>query len=56
MKEEYVARDERLMKYLAMTKAAGRQFSSFEIQQIGWDWNSHADALASLATAIEQTK
>ena len=42
--------------YLALAKKLLSQFRNAEIKQIGRDSNSHADALASLASAVEAGK
>ncbi|MFX9209104.1 reverse transcriptase-like protein, partial [Acinetobacter baumannii] len=50
---DYQARDERMAAYLAHTKQLLLQFEKVEVKQIGRESNSHADALASLASAVE---
>ena len=50
---DYQARDERMAAYLAHTKQLLSQFERVEAKQISKDSNSHADALANLASAIE---
>ena len=50
---DYQARDDRMAAYLAHTKELLSQFEKAEIRQVSRQSNSHADALASLASAVE---
>ncbi|XXG59271.1 hypothetical protein AAC387_Pa04g1381 [Persea americana] len=50
---DYQARDDRMVSYLAHTKGLLSQFVRTEIRQVGRESNSHADTLASLASAVE---
>ncbi|KAJ8618285.1 hypothetical protein MRB53_014471 [Persea americana] len=50
---DYQARDDRMAAYLAHVKELLSQFERVEVQQIGREFNSYADALASLASAVE---
>ncbi|XXG59961.1 hypothetical protein AAC387_Pa04g1958 [Persea americana] len=47
---DYQARDDRMAAYLAHVKKLLSQFERAEVQQIGREFNSYADALASLAS------
>ncbi|XXG78142.1 hypothetical protein AAC387_Pa08g2147 [Persea americana] len=50
---DYQARDDRMAAYLAHARGLLSQFERAEVRQIGRESNSHADALASLASAVE---
>jgi ribonuclease HI len=50
---EYQARDERMISYLQAVKVALSKFEFTQVEQIGREYNSHADILAKLATAME---
>uniref|UniRef100_A0A2N9FX58 Uncharacterized protein n=1 Tax=Fagus sylvatica TaxID=28930 RepID=A0A2N9FX58_FAGSY len=50
---EYSARDERMMTYLSITKSLLSKFESVQVEQVRREYNSHADILAKLATALE---
>uniref|UniRef100_A0A2N9JBM8 Uncharacterized protein n=1 Tax=Fagus sylvatica TaxID=28930 RepID=A0A2N9JBM8_FAGSY len=50
---EYLARDEQMMTYLSITKSLLSKFDSVQVEQIRREYNSHADILAKLATALE---
>ena len=50
---DYQARDDRMAAYLARARGLLSQFERAEVRQIGRESNSHADALASLASAVE---
>uniref|UniRef100_A0A2N9G7V6 Uncharacterized protein n=1 Tax=Fagus sylvatica TaxID=28930 RepID=A0A2N9G7V6_FAGSY len=50
---EYSARDERMMTYLSITKSLLSKFDSVQVEQVRREYNSHADILAKLATALE---
>ena len=50
---EYLARDERMMTYLSITKSLLSKFDYVQVEQIRKEYNSHADILAKLATALE---
>lgn len=49
---EYAAKHERMAQYLSKAKALLSKFTTYNLQQINRDNNAHADALATLATAI----
>ena len=53
---DYQARGERMAAYLAHAKHLLSQFKRTEVKQVCRDSNSHADALASLASAVEAGK
>ena len=53
---EYQARDDRMASYLAWAKEMLSSFDKAEVVQVGRELNSHADALANLASAIEAGK
>ena len=42
-----------MVKYLAITKTLLTEFKLVQIEQVGKDLNSHADALAGLASVFE---
>ncbi|XXG82190.1 hypothetical protein AAC387_Pa10g0189 [Persea americana] len=50
---DYQAQDDRMAAYLAYAKGLLSEFERAEVQQISKESNSHADALASLASAVE---
>ncbi|XXG51512.1 hypothetical protein AAC387_Pa03g0060 [Persea americana] len=50
---DYQARDDRMAAYLARARGLLSHFERAEVRQIGRESNSHADALASLASAVE---
>uniref|UniRef100_A0A2N9I7G3 Uncharacterized protein n=1 Tax=Fagus sylvatica TaxID=28930 RepID=A0A2N9I7G3_FAGSY len=50
---EYSARDERMMTYLSITKSLLSKFEFVQVEQVRREYNSHADILAKLATALE---
>uniref|UniRef100_A0A2N9GNU9 Uncharacterized protein n=1 Tax=Fagus sylvatica TaxID=28930 RepID=A0A2N9GNU9_FAGSY len=50
---EYLARDERMLSYLSIAKSLLSKFDSVQVEQIRREYNSHADILAKLATALE---
>ncbi|XXG88387.1 hypothetical protein AAC387_Pa12g0601 [Persea americana] len=50
---DYQARDDRMAAYLAQAKELPSKFERAEVRQIGSESNSYADALASLASAVE---
>ncbi|XXG88794.1 hypothetical protein AAC387_Pa12g0960 [Persea americana] len=50
---DYQAREDRMAAYLACARGLLSQFERTEVRQIGRESNSHADALASLASAVE---
>ena len=50
---EYVARDERMIAYLAIVKTLVEQFDAFNVQQIPRELNTHADVLANLGSTLE---
>ncbi|XXG88270.1 hypothetical protein AAC387_Pa12g0503 [Persea americana] len=50
---DYQACDDRMVAYLAHAKGLLSEFERAEVQQIGRESNSHADALTSLASAVE---
>lgn len=51
---EYMAKDERMIAYQAVAEEELRKIPEYSIQQVGRAKNTHADALASLASAVEQ--
>ena len=53
LKGDYQARDKRMAAYLDHAKQLLSQFERVEVNQIGRESNSHADALANLAYAVE---
>lgn len=53
---DYQARDERMAAYLSCAKQLLLQFQRAEVKQISRLSNSHADALANLASAVEAGK
>ncbi|XXG46965.1 hypothetical protein AAC387_Pa02g1687 [Persea americana] len=50
---DYQVRDDRMAAYLAHARGLLSQFERAEVRQIDRESNSHADALASLASAVE---
>uniref|UniRef100_A0A2N9HGN5 Uncharacterized protein n=1 Tax=Fagus sylvatica TaxID=28930 RepID=A0A2N9HGN5_FAGSY len=50
---EYQARDERMALYLSAVKNSMSKFEVIQVEQIGREYNHHADILAKLATAKE---
>ncbi|KAG7528626.1 Ribonuclease H-like superfamily, partial [Arabidopsis thaliana x Arabidopsis arenosa] len=50
---EYVARDERMEAYLALTQDLAKQFGEFELIRIPRGENTSADALAALASTSD---
>ncbi|KAJ8615907.1 hypothetical protein MRB53_035279 [Persea americana] len=50
---DYQARDDKMAAYLAHARRLLSQFERAEVRQIGRESNSHADALARLASAVE---
>ena len=50
---DYQAWDDKMAAYLAHAKGHLSEFEKAKVQQIGRESNSHADALASLASAVE---
>ena len=50
---DYQARDDKMAAYVAHAKELLSQFERTEVRQINRKSNSHADALASLASAVE---
>uniref|UniRef100_A0A2N9HKB0 Uncharacterized protein n=1 Tax=Fagus sylvatica TaxID=28930 RepID=A0A2N9HKB0_FAGSY len=50
---EYLARDERMLSYLSIAKSLLSKFDSVQVEQIRREYNSHADILVKLATALE---
>uniref|UniRef100_A0A2N9IWS2 Integrase catalytic domain-containing protein n=1 Tax=Fagus sylvatica TaxID=28930 RepID=A0A2N9IWS2_FAGSY len=50
---EYLARDERIMSYLSITKSLLSEFDYVQVEQIRREYNSHANILAKLATSLE---
>ena len=49
---EYMARDERMAAYLLKLQQTMTNFQTVRIEQIGRNLNSHADALATLASVL----
>ena len=52
LKGEYAARDERMAAYMKTANSLLTKFDHHELNQITRDQNTHADALACLASAI----
>ena len=50
--EEYMARDERMAAYLLKVQQTITHFNMVRVEQIGRNLNSHADALATLASVL----
>ncbi|KAH7839118.1 hypothetical protein Vadar_013484 [Vaccinium darrowii] len=50
---EYMARDDRMTKYVQSVKELIKDFSKLKMEQVGWNCNGNADALAELAAACE---
>ena len=50
---DYQAQNDRMEAYLAHARELFSQFQKAEVQQIGRESNFDADALASLASAVE---
>ncbi|KAJ8632913.1 hypothetical protein MRB53_026249 [Persea americana] len=53
---DYQARDVRMAAYLARARGLLSQFERTEVRQIGRESNSHANALASLTSAVEASE
>ena len=49
---EYMARDECMAAYLSKTQEVIAHFDKVIVEQIRWNLNSHADTLATLASAL----
>uniref|UniRef100_A0A2N9EYS7 RNase H type-1 domain-containing protein n=1 Tax=Fagus sylvatica TaxID=28930 RepID=A0A2N9EYS7_FAGSY len=49
---EYMARDERMAAYLLKVQQTMTSFQTVRVEQIGQNLNSHADALATLASVV----
>jgi ribonuclease HI len=49
---EYMARDERMATYLLKVQQTITNFNTVRVEQIGRNLNSHADALATLASVL----
>ena len=49
---EYMAREERMAAYLMKVQQTITNFNTVRVEQIGWNLNSHADALATLASVL----
>jgi ribonuclease HI len=49
---EYMARDERMAAYLLKVQQTITSFQTVRVEQIGQNLNSHADALATLASVL----
>jgi hypothetical protein len=49
---EYVAKDEKMMLYLAEVRRLLGEFKHVQVEHISRDLNRHVDALASLASAV----
>ncbi|VVA36183.1 PREDICTED: K02A2 6, partial [Prunus dulcis] len=52
VKVDFVAKDASMSAYLSSTHQSLQKFQAYEIRQIPMIENSHADALAKLASAI----
>ena len=50
---EYQAKDVRMAAYVQVVKELMQHFEDVQITQVGRSYNSHADALANLASAID---
>ena len=50
---DYQAWDDKMAAYLAHTKELLSQLERAEVRQVGRESNSHAEALASFASAVE---
>ena len=50
--EEYTAKNEKMIAYLTEAKRLLEEFKDVQMEHIRRDLNGHADALASLASAI----
>ena len=51
---KFEARGAKMAKYLAMAKNFLTEFKAVKIEQVGRDLNSHADALAGLASIFKE--
>jgi hypothetical protein len=49
---EYMARDERMAAYLLKVQQTMTNFQTIRVEQIGRNLNSHANALATLASVL----
>ena len=49
---EYAAKDEKMVAYLTKAKKLLAEFKHVQVEHISRDLNGHADALASLASAV----
>ena len=49
---EYMARDERMAAYLSKAQEMITHFNTVKVEQIRWNLNSHANALATLISAM----
>ena len=47
---KFKAQEAKMAKYLAIVKTLLTKFIAVQIEQVGRDFNSHADALAALAS------
>ena len=50
---QYTAKNDRMTQYLAKAKHLLSKFSNYKLHQISRESNTHADALATLATALK---
>lgn len=53
---DYEAQDSRMLKYQATASTLIKNFKTFKIEQISRELNSHANTLASLASACTTSK
>lgn len=51
---QYAAKNDRMAQYLAKAKHLLNKFSNYKLHQISRESNTHADALATLATALKE--
>ena len=52
---KYEARDEKMAKYLEKARESLKDFRAVRVEKIGRESNSHADALAGLASAVKES-
>lgn len=50
---EYAAKNDRISQYLAKARDLLNKFAKYKLHQIDCDNNTHADALATLATTLK---
>ncbi|XP_075492587.1 uncharacterized protein LOC142530651 [Primulina tabacum] len=54
IKGVYEAKDDRMLKYLQLIKTRAEVFADWGIEQIPWEENSEADALAKMAASLSE--